>query len=116
MARRATTSDVFNAVAEPQRRDILNLLAGGEQSVNEIVAALGLKQPQVSKHLRVLREVALVDMRESGQKRLYRLNGAGLQPIHAWVAPFEHFWNEQLDRLDNYLAEIQQEQHHEQPD
>lgn len=90
MARLATTSDVFNAVAEPQRREILNLLAHGERSVNDIAKSLRAKQPQVSKHLRVLRQVGLVSAREAGQQRLYRLNGAGLKPIHDWVKPFEH--------------------------
>ena len=90
----ATTSDVFNAVAEPQRRRILNLLAQGERSVNEMAELLDLKQPQVSKHLRVLRKVGLVSVRETGQQRLYRLKGEGLKPIHDWVTPFEHLWME----------------------
>ena len=107
MARLATTSDAFNAVAEPQRRHILDLLAQGERSVNEIAALLELKQPQVSKHLRVLREVELVTVRESGQQRLYRLQGEGLKPIHDWVKPFEHLWRERLDRLADYLKELQ---------
>ena len=107
MARLATTSDVFNAVAEPQRRQILDLLAQGERSVNEIVEILGLKQPQVSKHLRVLREVELVSVREAGQQRLYRLQGEGLKPIHDWVKPFEQLWNERFDRLAAYLDELQ---------
>jgi len=97
MARLATTSDAFNAVAEPQRRQILDLLAQGERSVNEIAALLELKQPQVSKHLRVLREVGLVTVRESGQQRLYRLQGEGLKPIHDWVKPFEHLWRQRFD-------------------
>lgn len=114
MARLPTTSDVFNAVAEPQRRAILDLLAHGEQSVNEIAESLGSKQPQVSKHLRVLKEVGLVSVRGAGQQRLYRLNGQGLKPIHDWVTPFEHLWNERLDRLADYLNELQtQEQSHE---
>ncbi len=107
MARAATTSDVFNAVAEPQRRVILNLLAHGERSVNEIAEALGAKQPQVSKHLRVLKEVGLVSVREAGQQRLYRLNGAHLKPIHDWVTPFAHAWNERFDRLADYLNQLQ---------
>ena len=106
MARLATTSDVFNAIAEPQRRAILNLLAQGERSVSEITVALGLKQPQVSKHLRVLREVDLVGAREVGQQRLYRLKGEGLKPIHDWVKPFEQLWNERFDRLAEYLKEL----------
>ena len=107
MARLATTSDAFNAVAEPQRRQILDLLAQGERSVNEIAALLELRQPQVSKHLRVLREVGLVTVREAGQQRLYRLQGDGLKPIHDWVKPFENFWGERFDRLADYLKELQ---------
>jgi len=110
MARLATTSDVFNAVAEPQRRQILNLLAQGERSVNEIVEALGLKQPQVSKHLRVLKQVGLVNVRGAGQQRLYKLNSQGLKPIHEWVTPFEQFWNERFDRLDEFLQELQKKE------
>jgi len=107
MARLATTSDAFNAVAEPQRRQILDLLAQGERSVNEIAALLEIKQPQVSKHLRVLRAVGLVTVRESGQQRLYRLQGEGLKPIHDWVKPFEHLWRQRFDRLADYLQELQ---------
>lgn len=107
MARLATTSDVFNAVAEPQRREILNLLMHGEYSVNDLVDSLRVKQPQVSKHLRVLKQVGLVSMREAGQQRLYRLNGAGLKPIHDWVKHFEHEWNERIDRLAEYLSDLQ---------
>jgi DNA-binding transcriptional ArsR family regulator len=106
MARSATTSDVFNAIGEAQRRDILNLLASGERSVNEIVEVLQVRQPQVSKHLRVLKEVGLVSVRGSGQQRLYRLNPESLKPIHEWVKPFEVMWNERLDRLDDYLEEL----------
>ncbi len=107
MARAATTSDVFNAIAEPQRREILNLLAQGEKSVNEIVEALHLKQPQVSKHLRVLRQVGLVSVREVGQQRLYRLNSNRLKPIYDWVKPFEQLWSERFDRLADYLNQLQ---------
>lgn len=107
MARSPTTSDAFNAVAEPQRRRILVLLAQGERPVMEMVTSLKLTQPQVSKHLRVLREVDLVRVRESGQQRLYRLNGEGLKPIHDWVKEFEKFWNQRLDRLESYLKELQ---------
>jgi len=107
MARLATTSDVFNAIAEPQRRQILDLLVQGERSVNEIAELVDFKQPQVSKHLRVLREVGLVSVREAGQQRLYRLKGEGLKPIHDWVSPFEHIWNERFDRLAEYLHELQ---------
>ncbi len=108
MARLATTSDVFNAVAEPQRRRILNLLTRGEKPVNFIATTLRYKQPQVSKHLRVLRKVGLVNVREAGQQRVYRLNGKGLKPIHDWTKGFENFWNESFDRLDSYLKELQQ--------
>ncbi len=106
MARSATTSDVFNAVAEPQRRDILNLLALGERSVNDIAGALRFTQPQVSKHLRVLREVDLVAVRGEGQQRLYTVNGAGLKPIHDWVAAFESHWMKSLDRLETHLKMV----------
>jgi DNA-binding transcriptional ArsR family regulator len=107
MARSPTTSDAFNAVAEPRRRQILDLLARGERPVNDVVASLGLAQPQVSKHLRVLREVGLVSVRGSGQRRLYRLNAGRLKPIHDWVKSFEQFWTESLDRLDEYLKDLQ---------
>jgi len=107
MARLATTSDVFNAVAEPRRRRILNLLVRGERPVNFIAGSLRYKQPQVSKHLRVLREVGLVSVRGAGQQRLYRLNGKGLKPIHDWTTTFESFWNESFDRLDDYLKKLQ---------
>ena len=89
MARAATITDAFNAVAEPRRRQILDVLAGGERPVNDLVSALGLAQPQVSKHLRVLREVGAVDVREEGRQRLYRLNGEALKPIHDWVKTYE---------------------------
>jgi DNA-binding transcriptional ArsR family regulator len=110
MARLATTSDAFNAVAEPQRRQILNLLAQGERSVNDVAGSLRVKQPQASKHLRVLREVGLVSVRGSGQQRLYNLSGEGLKPIHDWVKNFERFWNESFDRLDDYLNELQRKE------
>lgn len=106
MARLATTADVFNAVAEPQRREILTLLARGERSVNDIAIALRVRQPQASKHLRVLREVGLVSVRGSGQQRLYTLNAEGFKPIHDWIKPFERFWSERFDRLDEYLNEL----------
>jgi DNA-binding transcriptional ArsR family regulator len=99
MARAPTTSDAFNAVAEPRRRQILDLLARGERPVGAVVALLGLAQPQVSKHLRVLREVGLVTVRGSGQQRLYKLNADCLKPIHDWVRTFEPFWDHQLDRI-----------------
>jgi DNA-binding transcriptional ArsR family regulator len=103
MARAATTADVFNAVAEPRRREILDLLADGERPVNDLVALLGLTQPQVSKHLRVLREVGAVEVREEGRRRLYRLNGHALKPIHDWVSGYERSWSERFDRLDEVL-------------
>lgn len=106
MPRAATTSDVFNAIAEPARRDVLAVLAGGEQPVGQIVEALDLTQPQVSKHLGVLRRVDLVRCRTHGRQRLYRLNGPALQPVHEWVRTFEEHWNQRLDRLDDVLAEL----------
>ena len=106
MARAATTADAFNAVAEPRRRQILDLLAAGERSVNDLVAALGVAQPLVSKHLRVLREVGLVDVREAGRQRLYRLNGLPLQPIYDWVRAYEDSWSRRFGRLDVVLAEL----------
>ena len=106
MARAATTTDAFNAVAEPRRRQILEALSGGERSVNELVEALGLAQPQVSKHLRVLREVGVVDVREDGRQRLYRLNGVALKPIHDWVGAFARTWEERYEALDTVLEEL----------
>ena len=108
MARAATTADAFNAVAEPRRRQILDLLAGGERSVNELVEATGLAQPQVSKHLRVLREVGVVEGREVGRQRLYRLNGPALKPIFDWVKEYERTWTERFERLDVVLEELKQ--------
>jgi DNA-binding transcriptional ArsR family regulator len=109
MARAATTADAFNAVAEPRRRHILDLLAGGERPVNELVALLELPQPQVSKHLRVLREVGAVEVRDDGRRRLYRLNGHALKPIHDWVKPYERTWSERFDELDVVLEDLKQE-------
>ena len=106
MARAATTTDAFNAIAEPRRREILDALAGGERSVNDLVEQLGLAQPLVSKHLRVLREVGLVDVREQGRQRLYRLNGPALKPVHDWVKDFERTWSERFDQLDVVLEEL----------
>jgi DNA-binding transcriptional ArsR family regulator len=108
MARAATTSDTFNAIAEPQRRRILTLLRDGERSVNELAGALDVTQPRTSKHLRVLREVGLVTVRGAGQQRLYTLNAKGLEPIHAWVGGFERFWNESFDRLNAYVKALQE--------
>ena len=110
MARAATTTDAFNAVAEPRRRQILDALAGGERPVNELVGELGLAQPQVSKHLRVLREVGAVAVREDGRRRLYRLNGQALKPIHDWVKAYEQSWSERFDRLDVVLEELKKEE------
>ena len=106
MARAATTADAFNAVAEPRRRQILDLLAAGERSVNDLVRELGLAQPQVSKHLGVLRVVGAVDVREEGRRRLYRLNGRALKPIHDWVKGYERTWSERFDELDVVLEEL----------
>ena len=110
MARQATTTDAFNAVAEPRRRQILDVLAGGEQSVNDLVARLGLAQPQVSKHLRVLREVGLVEVREEGRRRMYRLNGEPLKSIHDWVKAYEGSWEERFEALDEVLEELVREE------
>jgi len=110
MARAATTTDAFNAVAEPRRREILDLLAGNELSVNEIVEALGLAQPQVSKHLRVLREVGVVDVRADGRRRLYRTNGQALKPIHDWVKGYEQFWSDRFGALDAVLEELKEQE------
>jgi DNA-binding transcriptional ArsR family regulator len=110
VARAATTTDAFNAVAEPRRRQILDILSGGERPVNALVRLLGLSQPQVSKHLRVLREVGAVDVRDEGRQRLYRLNGHALKPIHDWVKNYERSWSERFDRLDGVLEAMEQEE------
>jgi DNA-binding transcriptional ArsR family regulator len=110
MARAATTADVFNAVAEPRRREILDVLVDGERPVNDLVGLLGLGQPQVSKHLRVLREVGAVDVREEGRQRLYRLNGHALKPIHDWVSDYERFWSERFGRLDVVLEDLKRQE------
>ncbi len=109
MARAATTTDVFNAVAEPRRRQILDVLADGERPVNDLVRLLGLAQPQVSKHLRVLREVGAVGVRDEGRQRLYRLNGHALKPIHNWVKNYERSWSERFDQLDVVLGDLEQQ-------
>jgi len=108
MARAATTTDAFNAVAEPRRRQILDLLARGEAPVNDLVAALDVPQPQVSKHLRVLREVGLVEVRDAGRQRMYRLNGRSLKPIHDWVVGYEQLLNERFDQLNVVLDELKE--------
>jgi DNA-binding transcriptional ArsR family regulator len=110
MARAATTADAFNAVAEPRRRQILDALAGGERPVKELVRLLGLGQPQVSKHLRVLREVGAVDVREDGRRRLYSLNGHALKPIHDWVKGYERTWSERFDELDVVLDDLKRKE------
>ena len=107
MARSPTTSDVFNAIAEVRRREILDALIAGEKAVGTIVADLSLSQPQVSKHLRVLSEVGLVKCRAQGRHRLYSLEPARLRPLHEWLARYEQMWNERLDRMDDYLKELQ---------
>jgi len=107
MARAATTADAFNAVAEPRRREILDLLAGGERPVNDLVQLLDLAQPQVSKHLRVLRAVGAVEVRDAGRQRLYRVNGHALKPIHDWVSGFERTWSERFDLLDDVLDDLE---------
>jgi DNA-binding transcriptional ArsR family regulator len=109
MARAATTTDAFNAVAESRRRQILDILAAGERPVNDLVRLLGLSQPQVSKHLRVLREVGAVDVHEEGRQRLYRLNARALKPIHDWVKNYERSWSERFDRLDGVLEGLEEE-------
>lgn len=108
MARAATTADAFNAVAEPRRRQILDVLARGERPVNDLVAQLGLAQPLVSKHLRVLREVGLVSVRDQGRQRMYRLDGHALKPIHDWVKNYERSWSQRFDRLDVVLEELKE--------
>jgi DNA-binding transcriptional ArsR family regulator len=110
MARAATTTDAFNAVAEPRRRQILDVLATGERPVNDLVTRLGLPQPAVSKHLRVLRDVGLVDVRGSGRQRIYRLDGRSLKPIHDWVKPFEGLWEERFALIDEVLGELEDEE------
>jgi len=110
MARAATTADAFNAVAEPRRRQIVDLIADRERPVNDIVADLGLAQPQVSKHLRVLREAGVVDVRSEGRQRLYRLNGEALKPIHDWVKGYERMWSERFEQLDAVLEELKRKE------
>ncbi len=99
MARAATTTDSFNAIAEPRRRDILALLAAAERPVGEIAVTLQMAQPSVSKHLRVLLDVGLVDVRRDGRQAFYRTNAEGLRPVHAWAASFEQYWRQQLARV-----------------
>jgi DNA-binding transcriptional ArsR family regulator len=108
MARASTTSDVFNAVAEAHRREILDALMAGEKAVGAIVKDLSMSQPQVSKHLRVLSEVGLVRCRAEGRRRLYRLEPVHLRPLQEWLVKYEQAWNDRLDRVDDYLQELQQ--------
>jgi DNA-binding transcriptional ArsR family regulator len=110
MARAATTSDAFNAIAEPRRREILDLLIQQERSVGDLVALLGVAQPQVSKHLTVLRTVGMVDVRDEGRRRVYRLNGDALRPVHDWISRFEQTWSARFDRLDHVLDELEKGQ------
>jgi DNA-binding transcriptional ArsR family regulator len=110
MARAATTTDVFNAIAEPRRRELLDALATGERSVSELVERLELPQPMVSKHLRVLREVGAVQVRDDGRRRLYRVDGTALKPIHDWVSNYERMWSERLQALDTVLDELKREE------
>jgi DNA-binding transcriptional ArsR family regulator len=108
MARSSTTSDVFNAIGDAHRREILDALIAGEKAVGAIVNDLSMSQPQVSKHLQVLSEVGLVKSRAEGRRRLYRLEPARLRPLHEWLAKYEQAWNARLDRVDDYLQELQQ--------
>ena len=109
MARSSTTSDVFNAIAEAHRREVLDALITGEKAVGEIVNGLSMSQPQVSKHLRVLSEVGLVKCRAEGRHRLYRLEPARLRPLQEWLTKYERALNDRLDRMDDYLKELQQQ-------
>ncbi|MFC7403778.1 ArsR/SmtB family transcription factor [Georgenia alba] len=108
MARAATTTDAFNAVAEPRRREILDALIDRERPVGDLVELLDLSQPQVSKHLRVLREVGLVDVRDDGRHRLYRTNGKPLREIHRWVSRYERLWTERFEAIDDILDELKE--------
>jgi len=109
VARSSTTSDVFNAIAEARRREILDALMAGEKPVGAIVNDVSMSQPQVSKHLRVLSEVGLVTCRSEGRRRLYRVEPARLRPMHEWLAKYEQAWNARLDRVDDYLQELQRQ-------
>ena len=109
VARSSTTSDVFNAIAEAHRREVLDALISGEKAVGAIVNDLSMSQPQVSKHLRVLSEVGLVSCRAEGRRRLYRLEPAHLRPLHQWLAKYERAVNDRLDRMDDYLQDLQQQ-------
>ena len=113
MARAATTADAFNAVAEPRRREILDALTQGERPVNDLVELLGLAQPHVSRHLRVLREVGAVDVRGEGRQRLYRLNPQALKPIYDWAASYQHLWEERFELLEDVLEDLKDEESNE---
>src|SRR6266480_2559523 len=115
VARSSTTSDVFNAIGDAHRREILNTLITGEKAVGAIVTDLSLSQPQVSKHLRVLSEVGLVSSRAEGRRRLYSLEPARLQPFHDWLAKYEQAWNERMDRMDDYLKDLRQKESRSDP-
>ena len=110
MARAAAATDLFTAIAEAPRREILDALVDGERPVGELVEVLRMAQPRVSKHLRVLNDVGLVTCRAEGRRRLYRLNHERLRPLHAWLEKYERAWNERLDRMDDYLMDLQQEE------
>ena len=110
--RASTTVDVFNAIAERRRRDILDVLHDGEAAVGDLVDRLSLAQPDVSKHLKVLRDVGLVTSRTEGRQRIYRMQALALRPLHDWVSQFEQMWNERYDRLDDLLVELNQEDEH----
>jgi DNA-binding transcriptional ArsR family regulator len=113
MARLPTTADAYNAIAEPQRRKIISVLAQGEKSVGELVNVLELNQPQISKHLKVLKEVDLVNMRKEGKQRIYNLKVGNLKPMHDWLSDFAHLWTERFDRLDTYLETLKKEDKNE---
>jgi DNA-binding transcriptional ArsR family regulator len=110
MSRMPTTADAFNAVAEPRRREILDALVGGERAVNDLVELTGLGQPQVSKHLRVLREVGAVRVRDQGRRRLYRLDPEALRPIFDWASPYQRLWEERFEQLDDVLEELREKE------
>jgi DNA-binding transcriptional ArsR family regulator len=110
VARTPTTADVFNAVADASRRNLLDAMGGGELTVTELVADVGLSQPQVSKHLAVLRSVGVVQVRKDGRHRRYRVQGAALKPVYDWARSFEQTWNTRLDQLDDLLGELSDEQ------
>jgi DNA-binding transcriptional ArsR family regulator len=112
MARAATTADAFNAVAESRRREILDALSSGERPVNELVDLLGLAQPHVSRHLRVLREVGAVAYRDEGRQRLYRLNPQALKPINDWISSYRHLWEERFELLEDVLADLTDDTQH----